>query len=390
VTSTSEDEQLPRKRTAQYETLPRKRGKRRARLDLMLAYTRITDSWLRMRGRTSAWHRLDDPRVRRTAAKDRRREGVPVQLQDQALWDAVDTMRRHLQSAMANTHLRAKVFVQLDGAKRRYAFWILHRYARIGAVWRGEAPDPPPPPGAKWKGMAIAVHQRKAVVRFVRRTLHQALGKPPRVHRRRSFALHRTRYRVLEHNGQQYVSVVTLTARKRCRLPLRGRGGVPGNGRVVLRPDCGSVLVHVPSAVRVAGEAPSGAATRLDAGVRAVLATSTGEKLGVGYGTLRERLSEERTETGKARNKRLQLAKKAEERGDAAKASRIRRHNLGHKKRRVKRERGQAASVMPPQVGRTATPGEAAGMISMMRSPTALTCDGQNLPGIPAGTPGRA
>ncbi len=55
-----------------------------------------------------------------------------------------------------------------------------------------------------------------------------------------------------------------------------------------------------------------------------MLATSTGAKLGAGYVTLLERLSEKTMETGRARNKRFQEATKADERGDAAKASRIR------------------------------------------------------------------
>ena len=77
--------------------------------------------------------------------------------------------------------------------------------------------------------------------------------------------------------------------------------------------------------------------------VTEVLTTSAGEKPGLGYGGLLDRLSEETMETGRARNKLFQLARKADARGDAAKASRIRRHNLGRKKLRVKRHRGEAA-----------------------------------------------
>lgn len=51
----------------------------------------------------------------------------------------------------------------------------------------------------------------------------------------------------------------------------------------------------------------------------------------------------ETTDTGKARNKLYQLAKKAAAAGDIAKASRIRRHNLGGKKLRRRRTRGEAA-----------------------------------------------
>ena len=58
---------------------------------------------------------------------------------------------------------------------------------------------------------------------------------------------------------------------------------------------------------------------------------------------LLEDLSEETTQTGRIRNKLFQLARKAEGRGDNGKVSRIRRHNLGHKKLQVKRRRGESA-----------------------------------------------
>ena len=93
------------------------------------------------------------------------------------------------------------------------------------------------------------------------------------------------------------------------------------------------------------GRAPaaSGPALGLDAGVTEVLASSAGEKYGLDYGKLLERLSAETTDTGKARNRLHQIAKKAETRGDGAKASRIRRNNLGGQKLRRRREWGEAA-----------------------------------------------
>ena len=343
MTGSGGDKQPPVKRTARYETLPRGPGKRRALFDMAQVYARVKDGFLRMIGRTSAWCHLDDPRRLRAATKAARLDSVPAHLQDQALFDAVDTMRRHIAAAVANTHVKAKLFARFEGAKRHYAFWILRKYEYIGATLRGEAPDPTPPPGSRRKGIAISVLERKEVVRFVRRTLRKALGKPPRVHLRRGFTLDSTLYGTFEHNGRQYVSVATLTPRKRCNLPLRGRGRISGNVRIVLNPIGQTVSVHMPYEVRVPAGAASGPAVGLDAGVTEVLATSAGEKLGQGYGTLLEHLSEETTERGRARNKLFQLAGKAERRGDVAKASRIRRNNLGCKRLRAKRGRGEAA-----------------------------------------------
>jgi hypothetical protein len=256
VTSICAAKQLPLQRTAKYETLPLHRGKRRVLSDLVLAYTRVKDGLLRMLGRTPAWHHLDDPRGLRAATKEERQRGVPAHLQDQALFDAVDTMRRHIEGGIASIQVKAKVFFRPCEAGT-----FESETGRSG--------------GRKQKTMR--------------------------------------------------------------------RGTVSGNIRVVLHQDRGTASVHVPYDVRLPAEPASGPAIGVDAGVSEVLATSTGEKLGTGYGTLLERLSEETAKTGQARNKLVQLAKKAEERGDAAKASCIRRNHLGHKKLRVKRERGEAA-----------------------------------------------
>ena len=169
MTEIGGSKQPPLKRTAKYETLPLNRSKRQTLLNVVLAYTRVKDLFLRMLGRTVAWHHLDDPRALRASTKGKRPDAVPAHLHDQALFDAVDTLHRPIQSAIANTHLKVKLFARFDGARRHYAFWILRGYARIGAVLRGEAPDPTPPAGAKWKGIAIPFPERKEVVRFVRK-----------------------------------------------------------------------------------------------------------------------------------------------------------------------------------------------------------------------------
>jgi hypothetical protein len=202
-----------------------------------------------------------------------------------------------------------------------------------------------------WHHRSTLAPARTEVVRFLRRTWRQAMGRPPRVQGRRSFALDSTPYRVFSPKGRQSVSLGTGTPRGRCSSPLRGRGRV----RVVRHPARGTVSAHVPYAVRVPAEAPRGPAGGLDAGVSEVLAAATGEQLGQGGGSLLQRLSEETRETGQAGNQLLPVAKKAEERGDAAKASPIRRNHLGRKTLQVKGDRGGAAvKTAVGQAGRQA------------------------------------
>ena len=103
------------------------------------------------------------------------------------------------------------------------------------------------------------------------------------------------------HRGRQYVSVATRAPRKRVVLPLRGRGRISGNVRIVLNPARQTVSVHMPYTVRFPAEPAGGPNVGLDAGVTEVLASSTGGKYGQGYGKLFERLSEKTTETGRGR-----------------------------------------------------------------------------------------
>ena len=290
------------KRTAKYGTRRLNRGKWRELLALVHAFVGMKDTFLRILGRTSAWHHLDQPKAFRNEAKKLYRPGIPVHLQDQALFDAVETMRRFIEAGIAAVQLRAKIFARYSGEKRHYAFWLLRGYGRIGAVLGGEAPVPK---------FDVSAPERREVVRFLRRSLRRALGTPPRVHLRRSATLDDTLYRVFEKNGRQYVAMASLTPGKRLILPLRGKGRVSGSVRVVLDFDRKAAAVHMPYDMRVPAQPAIGEPVGLDMGVTEVLASSTGAKYGEGYGKLLEQLSERTTETGKARNKLFQLARKA-------------------------------------------------------------------------------
>jgi len=181
------------------------------------------------------------------------------------------------------------------------------------------------------------------VVRFLHRLLRQPFGKPSRVRIRRSMTLASTLYRLFAHRGRSYVAISALTKGKRLILPLRGQGAIHGNIRVVWDRVRGVAAIPMPYDVRLPVSPASGSAIGLDAGVTEVLATSTGQKLGQGYGKILDRLTQETTQTGKARNKLHQPAKKADDAGDIAKAARIRRHHLGGKKLRTRRAQGEAA-----------------------------------------------
>ena len=317
-------------------------GKWAAVLAMATAYSLQKDAFLRTFARTVRWADLDNPRAFRNRDKGSRVDfwKLPVHLYDRALFDAVDTMRRWILAAIAQAHIEGKLFRAFEGPQRRYAFWLLRKFVRIGAALRGEALEPP---------FEISLAERQAVVRLLRRLLRKALGTSPRVHLRRSFELDNTLYRFFTHQGKPYLSIVSLVPGQRIVIPLKGFPvpAVTGNVRVVIDPLTHTVAVHVPVPVRVktSPERREPVVVGLDVGVTEVFADSRGNFYGEGFGFVLDRLSTQTTTQGAERN-RLHAAEKklatSPRAGERDKAGRIRRFNLGQVKRDVRRARGQA------------------------------------------------
>jgi putative transposase len=317
-------------------------GKWEAVRALATAYSLQKDAFLRTLARTVRWADLDNPRAFRQRDKASRVNGwaLPVHLYDRALFDAVDTMRRWILAAIAQAHIEGKLFRAFKGPQRRYAFWLLRKFVRIGAALRGEAPDPP---------FEISLAERQAVVRLLRRLLRKALGQSPRVHLRRSFALDNTLYRFFTHQGKPYLAIASLVPGRRIVIPLKGFPvpAVTGNVRVVINPLKHTVAIHVPVPLRVktVPERREPVVIGLDAGVTEVFADSRGNFYGEGFGRVLDRLSAQTITQGAERN-RLHAAEKelaaSSRAGEREKAGRIRRFNLGQVKLDARRVRGQA------------------------------------------------
>jgi len=329
-------------RTVKWHSDPLNAGKWVAILAIATAYSRQKDAFLRTLARTVRWADLDNPRAFRDRDKKSRGNSwkLPVHLYDRALFDAVDTMKRGILAAVSQAHIEGKLFRAFEGPKRRYAFWLLRKFGRIGAVLRGEAPEPP---------FAITLAERQAVVRLLRRLLRKALAKAPRARLHRSFALDNTLYRFFTHQGKPYLSIASLVPGQRIVVPLKGYPvpAVTGNVRVVIDPRQHTVAIHVPIPVRVkpVPERREPVVVGLDVGVTEVFADSRGHFYGEGFGRVLDRLSAQTTTQGAERN-RLYAAVKtlatSSRPGDRQKAGRIRRCNLGRMKLDARRARGQA------------------------------------------------
>ena len=156
-------------RTIQWLSSVLNTGKWAAILALVTAYALQKDAFLRTLARSDRWADLDSPRNFRNQDKKTRVNfwKLPVHLYDRPLVDAVDTMKRWILAAIAQAHVKEKPLRTFQGPQRRYAFWVLQKFARIGAVLRGEAPEPP---------FAIPLGERKTVARLLRRLLRNALS----------------------------------------------------------------------------------------------------------------------------------------------------------------------------------------------------------------------
>ena len=233
-------------RTVKWPSVALNIGKWLAIMAVVLAYGRQKDAFLRELVRTTRWGDLDAPRTFRNRDKASRVNvwQLPVHLYDRALADAVDTMKRWILAAIAQAHIQGKCFRAFEGPQRRYAFWLLRKFVRIGAVLRGEAPVPT---------FEISLAERRAVARLLRRLLRKALSKSPRVHVRRSFELDNSLYRFFTHQGRPYLSIASLIPGQRIVMPLKGFPipAVTGNVRVVIHPMQHTVAVHIPVPVRI-------------------------------------------------------------------------------------------------------------------------------------------
>ena len=322
---------------------------------VVLAYGRQKDAFLRELARTSRWEDLDAPRTFRNRDKKTQVNfwKLPIHLYDRALFDAVDTMKRWIQSGLATARIKAKLMSKLEDAQRHYAFRLLKKYARIGAVLRGEAPVPP---------FAISLEDRQAVIRLLRRLLRTVLGNPPRVHLRRSFELDSSLYRFFLSKDQPYLAIASMTPKRRIVIPLKGFPikAVTGTVRMVIDPLKRTVAVHipVPLRMRILASPRAPLVVGLDAGVTEVFADSQGNFYGEGFGKVLDRLTEETTQQGATRNRfhvRAKTLAESSDPKDRRKAGRILRFNLGRKKLDSRRAKGQVEikGILPNRFGRS-------------------------------------
>ncbi len=131
------------RRTARLATIPLNTNKIAYIRNLERTYADAKDRFLLALAPTTMWHHLSNKRSFRDWAKvnDLYPAGVNVHLLDQAAFDAVDTWVRHIESVIAISRLKAKIYCRFKNDARHYAYSVLKSYTDIGMLLRREVPE---------------------------------------------------------------------------------------------------------------------------------------------------------------------------------------------------------------------------------------------------------
>src|SRR6516165_1655578 len=254
---------------------------------------------------------------------------LPVHASDLALKEAFETEVKYWAAIAAEIHPR--IFSrQWTSEQKHYAYWLLADEHRFSLLILNRAPIN--------EKIGLAVRERKQVQNYLRRRARRVMKARPSVKIARSFVLDNTLYAVVQTLSCQGLAISSLEKGKRIFIPLQGEGEISGNIRIALDPESRKVEAHVSSQVKVQVNA-SEKVIAADAGLTKVFVDDEGNHYGKELGDTLKKAAGRLNEKGKKRNKLHALAKKYDRQGKKAKASNIRRRNLGHKKSRELKRR---------------------------------------------------
>jgi len=250
------------KRTVKRIARPLNRGKELALLSLTAAYARQKDVYVVELAKAKNWHLWEASRLKQRKFRDQHSLHVlPVHCDDQCLFDAIDTLKRWIESTRALKRWNAAVYrASRDESTRIRRYRILKSYAAMADVLRGRTQDA-----------------------FLFHLLTHTLGNAPRVRQMRTVVLDDTLYDVQEENGRQFIAVTGLEKRKRIRIPLLGRSRISGTIRLVRAEDHWEIHSTFELAKKKAPKIEQ--VVGLDAGITEVFTDSRGQRYGTEFGT---------------------------------------------------------------------------------------------------------
>jgi IS605 OrfB family transposase len=238
-----------------------------------------------------------------------------------ALQDAADTMDKYWQSLFEK--IKRDVYrTTLDESQRHYIFWILKDYARFAESLKS-IPE--------FKDLSLP--SRKKAIKFLKQKIKKYKKELPKVKLARSFTLDEDCYNVFEHEGRQYINMMSLVPRDRIAIPLTGNTPIKGNIRIVLSRN--SIEVHYTADIKQTTLSTNENIIAVDFGYTEVITDSDGQHYGNGFGNILREASDDLKIKMQRRNKLHALQKTYTQSSDdrkRKKAKHIGKFNLGIKK----------------------------------------------------------
>lgn len=300
-------------------------GKQQILRDMARAYAREKDYWLGMFQRSRKIHLIKQHRKIRDEqikANYKSPNGLQARMWKLALIDAAETMDKYWQALFVVIRSLVHHNQNLTKEQKQYCFWILNKYEQFEDLLNHHF--------RKFDG--LSAQEIKQAGNYLNRIIRRERGKLPRVKSSQSFTLDGECYSLFEHEGRQYIKIMTLQRGRRLVIPLTGNTPIKGNIRLVL--DNSNLNVHYTGRIK-ADAVTTGVISALDFGYTEVATDSEGNHYGKYFGELMTKASDNRKFKGIRRNKLYALQKKYDVTDDPAKrnkARHIKAFNLGNKK----------------------------------------------------------
>ena len=307
-------------RTIKCKAIPLNLKKQESLIELCRAYAKEKQYWLDKFKEWRFQSLLGKPRLIRDEFVGKKYispYGLQARHWKLALQDAVEVWDKYWQAIFVR--LKPKIYQKYtDEVERHYAYWLLKSYSQFAELMQGNTPKP---------SFEIERSICRQISGYLRRTLKKLKGKPPKVKKTKAVKFDANCYEVFEHNGRQYIKLMTLERGKRVTIPLMGKTNIKGNVNLVFHKGlhihiAQDLQPHIQSTDRVEA---------IDFGYTEVMTDTQGESYGKELGKILTRSTTERHEKMQKRHKIHALEKKYRQ-TNPVKARNLRKNNLGRKK----------------------------------------------------------
>jgi hypothetical protein len=262
-------------RTVKRKALTLNRDKLSAVKELCQSYAREKNHWLDVLKEWRFQALLGTPRKIRDEFINRKYQsnnGMQARHWKLALQDAVETWDKNWKAQFISA--KSKIFSKIkQEAERRYAYWLIKGYFQFAEMMRGNIPEP---------NFKIEIASCKRIAGYVQRQVKKNRPRNAIVKKARSIKFDSSCYSVFEHNGSQYIKLMSLERGKRIIIPLTGKGKIEGNITLIL--DDKDLLIHISEQVKPSPLSYQGPTEAIDFGYSEAMTDTQGIRYGIQFG----------------------------------------------------------------------------------------------------------